>query len=115
MATIIMILAQVTLRAVKLAIYLAFAPIPIAMAAEGETYRGKAINYFMSLAGLFFEASIIYIGTYVYAVGMNGMAANTASGEGKISVLIGILFLNGFFAALISASSQIADKIFGRG
>lgn len=115
MATIIMILAQVTLRAVRLAIYLAFAPIPIAMAAEGETYRGKAINYFMSLCGLLFEASIIYIGTYVYAVGMNGIAQNTASGAGKISVLIGILFLNGFFAALISASSQIADKIFGRG
>lgn len=115
MATIIMILAQVTLRAVKLAIMLAFAPIPIAMAAEGETYRGKAISYFMSLCGLLFEASIIYIGTYVYAVGMNGIAQNTASGAGKISVLIGILFLNGFFAALISASSQIADKIFGRG
>lgn len=115
MATIIMILAQVTLRAVKLLIYLMFAPIPIAMAAEGETYRGKAINYFMSLCSICFEAIVIYIGTFIYSVGMNGMALNTASGGGKISTVIGIMFLNGFFAALIGISSQFSEKIFGRG
>lgn len=115
MGTLIMVLAQVMLRAIKILLYVMFAPIAIAFASEGDTYRGKALNYFLSFCGVCFEAIVIYVGTYIYTVGLNGMT-QTSSGNGNgISVVIGILFLNGLLSALIGASSQISEKIFGRG
>lgn len=112
MATMIMILSQVFVRAVKLLIYMMFSPIPIAMAAEGDTFRGKAISFFMNFAGVCFEAVIIYIGSYIYAVGLSqaGISADNA-----IGAIIAILFMNGLFSALISLSSQLSDRMFGRG
>lgn len=108
-ATIIMILSQVFLRAVKLLIYMMFAPIPIALAAEGETFRGKAISYFTGFAGVCFEAVFIYIGLFIYMTGMSDLPS------GALSALFKILFLNGLFSAIISMSSQLSEKMFGRG
>ena len=113
MATLIMILSQVFLRAIKLLIYMMFSPIPIAMAAEGETYRGKALSYFMSFCGVCFEAVVIYIGTFIYVKGFNAIASSTET-EG-IGLVIAILFMNGLFSAMISLSSQLSEKFFGRG
>lgn len=112
MATIIMILSQVFLRAVKLLIYIMFSPIPMALAAEGETYRGKCIAYFMSFAGVCFEAIFIYIGLFIYCRGLSGTAVDT---NNVVSVIIKVLFLNGLFSAIIGLSSQLSEKIFGRG
>lgn len=112
MATIIMILSQVFLRAVKLLIYIMFSPIPMALAAEGETYRGKCISYFMSFAGVCFEAIFIYIGLFIYCRGLSGTAVDT---NNVVSVIIKVLFLNGLFSAIIGLSSQLSEKIFGRG
>lgn len=111
MASIIMILSQVFLRAVKLLLYMMFSPIPIALAAEGDTYRGKAISFFMQFAGVCFEAVIIYIGTFIYMTGMK----SAVSVDGTFGIIIAILFNNGLFAALISLSSQLSDRFFGRG
>lgn len=113
MATLIMILSQVFLRAIKLLIYIMFSPIPIAMAAEGETYRGKALSYFMSFCGVCFEAVVIYIGTFIYVRGFNSIASSTET-QG-IGLVIAILFMNGLFSAMISLSSQLSEKFFGRG
>lgn len=111
MASIIMILSQVFLRAVKLLLYMMFSPIPIALAAEGDIYRGKAISFFMQFAGVCFEAVIIYIGTFIYMTGMK----SAVSVDGTFGIIIAILFNNGLFAALISLSSQLSDRFFGRG
>ena len=54
MTTIVQILTQIFLRVVKLILCFAFAPIPIALAADDEG-RGKAIQYFL------FAASVGYI------------------------------------------------------
>ena len=112
MATIIMILSQVFLRAVKLLMYIMFSPIPMALAAEGETYRGKCIAYFMSFAGVCFEAIFIYIGLFIYCRGLSGTAVDT---NNVVSVIIKVLFLNGLFSAIIGLSSQLSEKMFGRG
>jgi hypothetical protein len=113
MATLVMILSQVFLRAVKLLIYIMFSPIPIAMAAEGDTYRGKALSYFMGFCGVCFEAVVIYIGTFIYAKGFNSIASSPQT-EG-IGLVIAILFMNGLFSAMIGLSSQLSEKFFGRG
>lgn len=113
MATLVMILSQVFLRAVKLLIYIMFSPIPIAMAAEGDTYRGKALSYFMGFCGVCFEAVVIYIGTFIYAKGFNSIASSPQT-EG-IGLVIAILFMNGLFSAMIGLLSQLSEKFFGRG
>ena len=113
MATLVMILSQVFLRAVKLLIYIMFSPIPIAMAAEGDTYRGKALSYFMGFCGVCFEAVVIYIGTFIYVKGFNAIASSPQT-EG-IGLVIAILFMNGLFSAMIGLSSQLSEKFFGRG
>lgn len=114
MATLVMILSQVFLRAVKLLVYIMFSPIPIAMAAEGDTYRGKALSYFMGFCGVCFEAVIIYIGTFIYVKGFNSIASSSGGTSG-IGLVIAILFMNGLFSAMISLSSQLSEKFFGRG
>ena len=113
MATIIMILAQVFLRAIKLMIYIMVSPIPIAMAAEGETFRGKAIGFFMNFAGVCFEAVVIYIGLWAYAKGLNdiGTDVNTSG----VSIIIAIMFMNGLFSAVIGLAGQLSKEFFGRG
>ena len=115
MATIIMILSQVFLRAVKLLIYIMFAPIPIAFAAEGDAYRGKAISFFLQFAGVCFEAVIIYIGTFIYNTGLQSLVGDNLSAGDAIPTIIGILFMNGLFAAIIQLSSTLSSQFFGRG
>lgn len=110
-ATIIMIITQVFMRIVKLVLCVTFAPIPIAMAAEGETFRGKAISYITYTASVACEAIVIYIGLAIYMWGM-GMATSV---DGVINSVISLLFLNGVFAAIISFGSQFCERLFGRG
>ena len=62
MTTIVQILTQIFLRIVKLILCFAFAPIPIALAADDEG-RGKAIQFFLFAASVGLEAVIIYIAT----------------------------------------------------
>ncbi len=112
LATIIMILSQVFLRAIKLLIYMMISPIPIALAAEGETFRGKAISFFMNFAGVCFEAVVIYIGLFVYAKGLSGLGTNL---NGGISLIISIMFMNGLFSAVIGLAGQLSKEFFGRG
>lgn len=109
-ATIIMIITQVFTRMVKLMCCITFAPIPIAMAVEGDTFRGKAISYLTYTAAIGCEAILIYIGLYVYRLGFNGLA----SINGPITTVIALLFLNGIFSAVISFGSQFCEKVFGR-
>lgn len=109
-ATIIMIITQVFTRIVKLMCCIAFAPIPIAMAAEGNTFRGKAISYFTYTAAIGCEAILIYIGLFLYNIGFNQIGKI----DGPITTIIAILFLNGIFSAVISFGSQFCEKIFGR-
>ena len=109
MGTLIMVLAQVFMRVVKMLMYMMFSPIPIALASEGDTYRGRAISFFTGFAGVCFEASVIYIASTLYLKGLTGLGHLNA-----IPMVIAILFLNGVLSAIINISSQVSDKIFGR-
>lgn len=109
-ATIIMIFTQVFTRIVKLMCCITFAPIPIAMAVEGDTFRGKAISYLTYTAAIGCEAILIYVGLYVYTLGFKEIAGI----NGPITTVIALLFLNGIFSAVISFGSQFCEKLFGR-
>ena len=103
MTTIVQILTQIFLRVVKLILCFAFAPIPIALAADDEG-RGKAI------VGL--EAVIIYLATNIYSVGLAGLSSTVGS-TNAISTIVAMLFLNGMYLAVIQYASQFAEKLTG--
>lgn len=111
MTTIVQILTQIFLRIVKLILCFAFAPIPIALAADDEG-RGKAIQFFLFAASVGLEAVIIYIATNVYAIGLSGLS-NTVGSTNAISTIVAMLFLNGMYLAVIQYGSQFAEKLTG--
>ena len=111
MTTIVQILTQIFLRVVKLILCFAFAPIPIALAANDEG-RGKAIQFFLFTASVGLEAIIIYIATNIYAIGLAGLSSTTAS-TNAISTIVAMLFLNGMYLAIIQYGSQFAEKLTG--
>lgn len=111
MTTIVQILTQIFLRIVKLIMCFAFAPIPIALAADDDG-RSKAIQYFLFTASVGIEAIIIYLATNIYAIGLNGLSSTVGS-TNAISTIVAMLFLNGMFLAVIQYGSQFAEKITG--
>lgn len=111
MTTIVQILTQIFLRVVKLILCFAFAPIPIALAADDEG-RGKAIQYFLFAASVGLEAVIIYIATSVYAIGLSGLSGTVGS-TNAISTIVAMLFLNGMYLAVIQYGSQFAERLTG--
>lgn len=111
MTTIVQILTQIFLRIVKLILCFAFAPIPIALAADDEG-RGKAIQFFLFAASVGLEAVIIYIATNVYAIGLAGLSS-TVSSTNAISTIVAMLFLNGMYLAVIQYGSQFTEKLTG--
>ena len=111
MTTIVQILTQIFLRVVKLILCFAFAPIPIALAADDEG-RGKAIQYFLFAASVGLEAVIIYIATNVYAIGLTGLSGSVGS-TSAISTIVAMLFLNGMYLAVIQYGSQFAERLTG--
>lgn len=111
MTTIVQILTQIFLRIVKLIMCFAFAPIPIALAADDDG-RSKAIQYFLFTASVGIEAIIIYLATNIYTIGLNGLSSTVGS-TNAISTIVAMLFLNGMFLAVIQYGSQFAEKITG--
>lgn len=111
MTTIVQILTQIFLRVVKLILCFAFAPIPIALAADDEG-RGKAIQFFLFAASVGLEAVIIYIATNIYAIGLSGLSSTIGS-TNAISTIVAMLFLNGMYLAVIQYGSQFAEKLTG--
>ena len=111
MTTIVQILTQIFLRVVRLILCFAFAPIPIALAADDEG-RSKAIQYFLFSASVGLEAIIIYIATNVYAIGLSGLSGTVGS-TSAISTIVAMLFLNGMYLAVIQYGSQFAEKLTG--
>ena len=89
----------------------AFAPIPIALAADDEG-RGKAVQYFLFSASVGLEAVIIYIATNVYAIGLSGLSS-TVGFTSAISTIVAMLFLNGMYLAVIQYGSQFAERLTG--
>lgn len=89
----------------------AFAPIPIALAADDEG-RSKAVQYFLFAASVGLEAVIIYIATNVYAIGLAGLSS-TVSSTSAISTIVAMLFLNGMYLAVIQYGSQFAERLTG--
>lgn len=89
----------------------AFAPIPIALAADDEG-RNKAVQYFLFSASVGLEAVIIYIATNVYAIGLAGLSS-TVSSTNAISTIVAMLFLNGMYLAVIQYGSQFAERLIG--
>lgn len=89
----------------------AFAPIPIAFAADDEG-RGKAVQYFLFAASVGLEAVIIYIATNVYAIGLSGLSSTVGS-TSAISTIVAMLFLNGMYLAVIQYGSQFAERLTG--
>ena len=108
--SIIQIWAQVLLRVVKLMLCMAFSPIPLAMAVEGETYRGKAISYFMYAAGVGFESIVILLGSWIYTQGLSSVSKMTNA----FPQIIGVLVMNALFIAIIQLSHEFSERIFGR-
>ena len=111
MTTIVQILTQIFLRVVKLILCFAFAPIPIALAADDEG-RGKAVQYFLFAASVGLEAVIIYLATNIYAIGLSGLSSTVGS-TNAISTIVAMLFLNGMYLAVIQYGSQFAEKLTG--
>lgn len=111
MTTIVQILTQIFLRIVKLILCFAFAPIPIALAADDEG-RGKAIQFFLFSASVGLEAIIIYVATNIYAIGLSGLS-NTIDTTNAISTIVAMLFLNGMYLAVIQYGSQFSEKLTG--
>ncbi|MCI8548105.1 MAG: hypothetical protein HFJ38_04365 [Bacilli bacterium] len=111
MTTIVQILTQIFLRIVKLILCFAFAPIPIALAADDEG-RGKAVQFFLFAASVGLEAVIIYLATNIYAIGLSGLSG-TVSSTNAISTIVAMLFLNGMYLAVIQYGSQFAEKLVG--
>lgn len=111
MTTIVQIFTQIFLRVVKLILCFAFAPIPIALAADDDG-RNKAIQYFLFTASVGLEAIIIYIATNIYAIGLSGLSSTSGS-TNAISTIIAMLFLNGMYLAIIQYGSQFAEKLTG--
>lgn len=111
MTTIVQIFTQIFLRVVKLILCFAFAPIPIALAADDDG-RNKAIQYFLFTASVGLEAIIIYIATNIYAIGLSGLSSTIGS-TNAISTIIAMLFLNGMYLAIIQYGSQFAEKLTG--
>lgn len=111
MTTIVQILTHIFLRVVKLIFCFAFAPIPIALAADDEG-RNKAIQYFLFAASVGLEAVIIYVATNVYAIGLAGLS-ETVGTTNAISTIVAMLFLNGMYLAVIQYGSQFAERLTG--
>lgn len=111
MTTIVQIFTQIFLRVIKLILCFAFAPIPIALAADDEG-RGKAIQYFLFSASVGIEAIIIYLATNIYAIGLSGLNSTLGS-TSAISTIVALLFLNGIYLAVIQYAGQFAEKLTG--
>ena len=109
MTTIVQILTQIFLRVVKLILCFAFAPIPIALAADDEG-RSKALQYFLFAASVGIESVIIYLATNIYSLGLNGLS-NTVGSTNAISTIVAMLFLNGMYLATIQYRKSILRKI----
>ena len=104
MGTLVGILVQVFVRIGKLILSFAFSPIPIALGAW-EDGTSVCKRFFMSTIALGIEASMIVVATAIYS-----MALGSLTNAGSISTLIAIMFLNGFLMALISITSNLAEK-----
>ena len=111
MTTIVQIFTQIFLRIVKLIFCFAFAPIPIALAADDDG-RSKAIQFFLFATSVGLEAIIIYLATNIYAIGLAGLSSTVAD-TNAISTIIAMLFLNGMYLAVIQYGSQFAEKLTG--
>ena len=111
MTTIVQIFTQIFLRIVKLIFCFAFAPIPIALAADDDG-RSKAIQFFLFATSVGLEAIIIYLATNIYAIGLAGLNSTVAD-TNAISTIIAMLFLNGMYLAVIQYGSQFAEKLTG--
>lgn len=104
MGTLVGILVQVFLRIGKLILSFSFSPIPIALGAW-EDGTSVCKRFFMSTIALGIEASMIVVATAIYS-----LALSSLTNAGAISTLIAIMFLNGFLMALISMTSNLAEK-----
>lgn len=109
MTTIVQILTQIFLRVVKLILCFAFAPIPIALAADDEG-RSKALQYFLFAASVGIESVIIYLATNIYSLGLAGLSSMVGS-TNAISTIVAMLFLNGMYLAVIQYRKSIRRKI----
>lgn len=109
MTTIVQILTQIFLRVIKLILCFAFAPIPIALAADDEG-RNKAVQYFLFAASVGLEAVIIYLATNIYAVGLSGLSGTVGS-TSAISTIVAMLFLNRNVFSSYSVWKSVRRKV----
>lgn len=109
MTTIVQILTQIFLRVIKLILCFAFAPIPIALAADDEG-RNKAVQYFLFAASVGLEAVIIYLATNIYAVGLSGLSGTVGS-TSAISTIVAMLFLNRNVFSSYSVWKSVCRKV----
>lgn len=104
MGTLVGILVQIFLRIGKLILSFSFSPIPIALGAW-EDGTSVCKRFFMSTIALGIEASMIVVSTAIYS-----LALSSLTDAGSISKMIAIMFLNGFLMAMISMTSNLAEK-----
>lgn len=104
MGTMIGVLVQVFLRIGKLILNFAFSPIPIAIG-TWEDGQNVCKRFIMSTIAIGIEASMIVVATAIYS-----LALSTLTDANSISSMIAIMFLNGFLMAMISMTSQMAER-----
>lgn len=108
----IAVVVQVLVRIVKILVAMAFSPIPIALTMD-ESHGSDVFKYCFWAFGLFLQAPIIKVSTYIYSLVLTEMTTGIG-GEGFgiiIPLCIGVVIANGLLAALISMAQQVTDRL----
>lgn len=109
--TAIAVIIQVLVRVVKILVAMSFSPIPIALSMD-EQHGTDVFRYCFWTFGLFLQAPIIKISTWIYSQVLTEVAGS--GGDGLASVIpiaIGICVCNGLLAGLISMGQQVTDRV----
>ena len=115
LGTIIQIFVQLLLRIIKIIFAISLSPIPLAMAVDEDTYRGKAIQYLAYVGSLGVEGILILFSAYVYTLGVQNISPiSTEDSLGGISCIIAIMVMNALLLAAIQLSSEFAERITNR-
>lgn len=109
--TAIAVVVQVLIRVVKIMVAMAFSPIPIALSMD-EQHGTDVLRYCFWAFGLFLQAPIIKVSTWIYSQVLTEVASSSTEGlAAVIPVAIGICVCNGLLAGLISMGQQVTDRI----
>lgn len=108
LGTVVGVVTIVFTRIFKMVIYSSTCAIPLAMATNEATSQG-AKRFFMSLASLGLEATVIMISTKIYSLMLSGLS-DSAQG---INVVLAVIIINALYLGLMNFGNSIARELTG--